>query len=228
MEINQPSKQKYKPTPVVRWVASIIFLLIALGLISLPIIQIWLPFVPDPTDLAYTEYTVLRYLGLTLYTLIFLQIMSGAFRRPLNTFLHPLLHHRWHILVGFLVMTLALAHPAFLYLSNKLIYGTYVYLDNGPRFNFGLLLGELQVALISAGFLSAILMNFFKRWMSFWRKIHWLMYVAFFSATVHSYILGSDINTGWYSSVRWGMVSLVTLAVIWRLYEYNRLQKGRS
>lgn len=226
MDINQPISRK--PSSTVRGLATSIFFLIALCFISLPVIQVWLPFIPDPNDLAYTEYTVLRYLGLTLYSLIFLQIMSGAFRRPLNKFLHPLVHHRWHVTVGFLVMTLALAHPSFLYLSNKLIYGSYLMLENGPRFNFGLLLGELQLALIISGFLAAILMNFFKRWMSFWRKIHWLMYVAFFSATVHSYILGTDINTGWYGLVRWVMVALVCLAVIWRIYEYNVLHKGRT
>lgn len=222
-----PVPQK-KLNRVTRRILSCIFLLLALGVLALPVIQVWLPFVPDPEDPAYTYYTILRWLGLTLYSLIFLQIMSGGFRRPLNKFLHPLWHHRWHVIVGFLTIAVALAHPAFLYLSNKLIYGSYMYLDNGSRFNTGLLLGYLQEALIFSGFAAAILMNFFKRWMSFWRKIHWLMYLAFFSATVHSYILGSDINTGWYSIVRWCMVALVSLAVIWRVYEYNVLHKGRT
>lgn len=207
---------------------TILLILLALSVIGMPVVQVLVPFVPDPEDLSYTYYTILRWLGLTLYSLIFLQIMSGGFRRPLNNILNPLWHHRWHVVVGFLVITFALAHPLFLYLSNKLIYGTYFYLENGSRFNTGLLLGYLQEALIFSGFLAAILMNFFKRWMTFWRKIHWLMYVAFFSATVHSYILGSDINLGWYSSVRWVMVGLVAAAVAWRIYEYNILRKGRS
>lgn len=207
---------------------TLIFILLALLVVSLPVIQVLLPFVPDPEDPAYTYYTLLRWLGLTLYSLIFLQLMSGGFRRPLNKFLPPVWHHRWHITVGFLVIVFALAHPAFLYLSNKLIYGSYIYLENGSRFNTGLLLGYLQEALIFSGVLAAILMNFFKRWMSFWRKIHWLMYVAFFSATVHSYILGSDMNTGWYGEVRWIMVGLVVAAVAWRIYEYNILRKGRT
>lgn len=228
MEMTQPTSV-YKPTPAVRWLATIFFLLVSLVLISLPIIQVMVPFLAEnPNDPAYTDYVLLRYLGLTLYSLLFLQLMSGAFRRPLNKFLHPLVHHRWHVCVGFLVMVVAVAHPAFLYLSNKLLYGTYLFFGNGPRFNLGIVLGEFQLTLIFCGFLAAFLMNFFKRWMSFWRKIHWLMYLAFFSATVHSYILGSDINTGWYGVVRWGMVVLVSLAVVWRIYEYNILRKGRT
>lgn len=201
---------------------------LALTVVALPIIKIYPEYVSYPNDLALTYYTILRWLGLTVYSLIFLQIMSGAFRRPLNKFLPPLWHHRWHVTVGFLVMTVALAHPMFLYLSNKLIYGSYIYLDNGLNYNIGLLLGELQLTLISCGFLAAILMNFFKKWMTFWRKIHWLMYVAFFSATVHSLILGTDINADWYSVARWSMVALVVCAVVWRLYEYHILQKGRT
>lgn len=217
-----------KPRAISRTLFSLVFILIALLFVALPVIQVLLPFVPDPEDPAYTYYTILRWLGLTLYSLLFLQIMSGGFRRPLNKVIHPVWHHRWHVTVGFLVIAFAFAHPLFLYLSNELIYGTYLYLENGPRFNTGLLLGYLQEALILSGFLAAILMNFFKRWMTFWRKIHWLMYVAFFSATVHSYILGSDINTGWYGIVRWIMLGLVGVAVIWRIYEYNILRKGRT
>lgn len=224
--VNAPSVDH--PKTVSRWAGTVLCLLLAATLIALPVIQVWLPFVPDPSDPAYTYYTILRWLGLTLYSLMFLQIMSGAFRRPLNTFLHPLWHHRWHVTVGFLVITFALAHPVFFYLSNKLIYGSYIYLENGPRFNSGLLLGYLQEALIFSGFLAAVLMNFFKKWMNIWRKIHWLMYLAFISATVHSYILGSDINVGWYGLVRWLMVALVGIAIIWRIYEYTSLGKGRT
>lgn len=206
---------------------TLLCLLLALLVITLPVIKVWLPFVPDPQDPAYTYYTILRWLGLTLYSLLFLQIMSGGFRRPLNSFLSAVWHHRWHVTIGFLVITFAITHPIFLYLSNKLMYGSYIYLGNGPRFNTGLLLGYAQEALIFSGFFAAVLMNFFKRWMTFWRKIHWLMYVAFFSATIHSYILGTDMNTGWYATVRSAMVILVVTALIWRWYEYTVVHKGR-
>lgn len=223
----QPSQSK-KMNSGSKLLLSIILLGLALVLIVLPWIQVWLPFEADPSDPSYTYYTILRWLGLTLYSLIFLQIMSGGFRRPLNKILHPLWHHRWHVTVGFLVIAFALAHPFFLYLTNYTVYGSFVYLENGARYNTGLLLGYLQEALIISGFIAAILMNFFKKWINFWRKIHWLMYVAFFSATVHSYILGTDINTGWYGVVRWIMVAAVIAAVIWRIYEYKVLRKGRT
>lgn len=202
-------------------------ILISLGLVILPVVKMWSDFEHDPTDIGLTYYTVLRWLGLTLYTLIFMQIMSGAFRRPLNVFLHPRYHHVWHAIVGFAVITFTLAHPLFYYLSNYAFYGSVVYLENGSRYNTGVLLGYVQVSLLFAGFAAAVLMNFFNRFMKHWRKAHWLMYAVFLSATVHSFILGSDM-AGWFGMVRWFMLGLVIMAIGWRLYEYNILQRGRT
>lgn len=214
--------------PIVKSIFTVFFIFISLGLLILPVIQVWLPFDTTTADAALTRYTILRYLGLTLYSLIFMQIMSGAFRRPLNLFLNRRYHHTWHVVVGFLTLGTVFAHPLFLYLSNHLIYGSYIYLDNGIRFNIGQVLGYFQLSLVLLGFAAASMMNFFQKWMTFWRKIHWLMYVVFISATVHSYILGSDINTGWYGMVRWAMVALVGIAIVWRIYEYNVMRKGRT
>jgi hypothetical protein len=50
-----------------------------------------------------------------------------------------------------------------------------------------------------------------------WRGVHWLAYVAWPVALLHSLGTGSDARTGWLALIAYGSIVLVGLAALWRL-----------
>ncbi len=50
-----------------------------------------------------------------------------------------------------------------------------------------------------------------------WRRLHWLTYGIFGSATVHGLLAGSDSGSGWARSLYLGAIGAVVLATAWRV-----------
>jgi hypothetical protein len=52
-----------------------------------------------------------------------------------------------------------------------------------------------------------------------WKLVHWLAYISWPVALVHSFGTGSDARTGWFGLLALASVAVVVLSVIWRVVE---------
>ena len=61
-----------------------------------------------------------------------------------------------------------------------------------------------------------------------WRVVHWLAYLAWPVAFVHSLTAGNDLGIWWVALVEWGSAALVATAVVARLLQAITTRTGRS
>jgi len=71
---------------------------------------------------------------------------------------------------------------------------------------------------------AVILTSLFRHRLGFkaWRAVHWLAYLAWPVAFVHSLRAGNDLGIAWVYGVEWGSAALVTTAVVARLLHAAR------
>lgn len=163
-------------------------------------------------------YTFLRLTGVYAFTLVFIQIILGAFMNYWRTVFGPKILN-FHMREGIVAYGLILVHPAF-FLLNAL-------LANVPN-PLGLLLPQfsnayetylsfgkigfilLTIAVFAAKFRSASFLE------KHWRKFHILNYIAFWFIFVHSLNLGSDTHTAPFSLLYPVMAVLVVISIGYR------------
>ena len=77
-------------------------------------------------------------------------------------------------------------------------------------------LGTLAVDLAGAVLLTSLA----RRWLGFraWRAVHWLAYLAWPVAFIHSLRAGNDLGVWWAALIEWGSAALVATAVLARLF----------
>lgn len=145
-----------------------------------------------------TTYLLLRYAGLYAITLLFIQVISGAFMQPLIRVFGPRIF-KWHIKEGILTYGIVLTHP--------LLYVIYTMQKEGAsnalllliphvttEQEIALTLGKIGLLLLSVGVGAAI-------WRAhpfiakYWRAFHILNYIAFLFVLSHSARIGSDTQT---------------------------------
>jgi methionine sulfoxide reductase heme-binding subunit len=61
-----------------------------------------------------------------------------------------------------------------------------------------------------------------------WRAVHWLAYLAWPVAFVHSLTAGNDLGIWWVALVEWGSATLVATAVVARLLHAITHRTGKS
>jgi methionine sulfoxide reductase heme-binding subunit len=61
-----------------------------------------------------------------------------------------------------------------------------------------------------------------------WRAVHWLAYLAWPVAFVHSLTAGNDLGIWWVALVEWGSAALVATAVVARLLHAITHRTGKS
>jgi predicted ferric reductase len=157
-----------------------------------------------------------RIIGLLAFSLLFMQIILGAFMQKwiekLGTWVL-----KFHIIQGVIVYILILAHPFLFVIYNFKIRGLidpfYVFTDICllcPRsYELYYSFGRIAFWLMSFAILAAIIKSEVW-WRENWRKFHILNYFAFFLIAAHAWFLGTDIASTSFIYVFWfGIIAVI-------------------
>lgn len=207
----------------------IIFWVIWLGLVSIGPITILkvTPFVSVVDNRILLVNFFQRILGLTAFSLIFIQIILGAFMPKLIEKLGAWVF-RFHVIEGLTIYALIILHPLTFVLTNyfigKGLDPFYVFVDicllcKGPfewLYNFG----RIGFWLITAGILSGLFRASTPFMRIHWKKFHILNYLAFFFLWFHSLKLGTDIGTPPFSYLHSPALAVVSLIVIVKISKF--------
>ncbi len=137
--------------------------------------------------------TAFPFFGLIAFTLIWSQIMLGAFMRPLEQ-LYPKIFPL-HIIQGLTALIFAFIHPLLL----TLVYWPHLldvfhYDFVSPNLVPFVYLGEAGLILLICGVLAGLL----RRWppiQRYWHWLHLVNYLVFFLIFFHSWNVGGDLQT---------------------------------
>jgi len=164
-----------------------------------------------------------RLLGLVSFSLLFSQIMLGAFMGKWLSVLGAKAF-RWHTSEGLATYLIILLHPfAQVLLDYKrggLLVSLLALLPGG---DLNLNLGKVALLLLTLGTVAGYFRTrpFFRR---HWRKFHAVNYIAFLFVAIHSRNLGTDIKTPPFVWVYWVGVIAVSLTIIHK-WLYPRLMQ---
>lgn len=131
-------------------------------------------------------------LGLYAFTLTGLQVIIGSNLRRLQPFLPGLI--RFHRFQGMFALLFALLHPLIIVLA----YGpsaTLTYQFVSPEFRSYVTLGVLALGLMLVTVTTAVMAWRLQKFTKVWRLIHLANYAVFILAWIHSWFIGSDIQT---------------------------------
>ena len=159
--------------------------------------------------------------GLYAFTFLWLQFMLGSSMTPLRNLYPGLI--KYHRRQGIFVFLLALLHPSLIIIG----YGLSKFLDSSflPEelipFAF---LGKVAILLLILTVVTARLstLKFFR---TKWRAIHYLNYLVFILVWIHSWNIGSDVQSTnlRYLWIFFGVTALTSL--IWRLTRAQIISK---
>ncbi|MDY6794945.1 MAG: hypothetical protein SWK76_06660 [Actinomycetota bacterium] len=157
------------------------------------------------TSTANPTWTALRLAALLAFTLIFLNIVTGAFRPSLNRVFRARALQRVHVAIGLTGFSLALAHGIL-----AAIYGL-------AGFNpVVVAVGPAVLVLLAATILTALTRHRLRRT---WRWVHRLNYVIFAAVFIHALILGYDLRDSLLLRVFFVIyVILATAGLLYRIY----------
>jgi DMSO/TMAO reductase YedYZ heme-binding membrane subunit len=169
-------------------------------------------------------FTALRILGLEAFTLIFVNIVTGASSRWFYRLFKPGPFRRFHIACGALGFLMALAHGVIV-VSKRYWSG----------YNALWVVGPVTLALLALTVYAALDR---KRLKQIWRRIHQINYLIFVAVFVKALIIGSDLTAGQIDAVVLkvtfilyaAVATLVTAVRIWN-YEVatgRRRRKGAA
>lgn len=161
--------------------------------------------------------------GLLAFLLVWTQIIIGPHIRIwLKVFPRILRYHRFE---GIFAFIFACLHPLLMLVA--------VGISNYLSFSFVskdlviyAILGEVQFVLLIVTVLTALLRN--RPWLiRRWRIIHYLNYVIFVSAFIHSIHLGSDLQGGFLRTlwIFFGITGICSIGLrIWRAIRQHRIK----
>jgi DMSO/TMAO reductase YedYZ heme-binding membrane subunit len=165
--------------------------------ILLPIIYLIAFLIPGYTYFQNNQEITFRLFGLYALTFIWGQLIMGPFMDPLTKLYGPRVFY-YHRLEGVFALSFATLHPLLFYFfggpgGGDLIKGISNYFGDNPVTIYGYL-GPIAWSLMVTTVTTALLMNnsFVKR---FWHQIHLLNYGVFALAMLHSFNVGSDVQT---------------------------------
>lgn len=172
-----------------------------------------------------------RITGLLAFSLLFVQIILGAFMNRWTEKLGGWVFN-FHQAQGAIVYSLILAHPLLFVLFNFKLKGVldpfYVFTDFCllcPKpIELWYTFGRVSFWLISVAILAVILKNE-PWWRTNWRKFHILNYVAFLLAATHSFFVGTDTKNIPFSYFYWFALATVVFSLIYK-FVYLRIKKG--
>ena len=219
------------PSATTRMKNKLIFVIIYILLLSLGIFTVYknIPFGHITFTNAYLANIAQRVLGLTIFSMLFVQICLGFFMQRLTEKLGGWIF-KFHIIEGIAIYTLVLGHTVsfmlFNYFTGHGLDPFYVLADIcllcDPIREYYLTFGRLALWFMTASVSVAILRTqtpFLRR---HWKKFHYLNYFVFLFAGLHSIGVGSDIGTAPYSFFHGPALIIVAGIGIYKLYNFLR------
>ncbi len=168
-----------------------------------------------------------RISGLTLFSLLFCQILLGSFMSSWTRYLGPKTF-RYHIVQGLSTYGLLLAHPllyvAFTYQTvGKLTTFILPNLEiNTPIYELYLTYGRIALILLTIGVFAGYFRH--KPFMrANWHKFHLLNYFSFFFVAIHAWNVGTDVKSPPFSIFYWVAISVITI-VVFRRFLYSKIK----
>ncbi len=164
-----------------------------------------------------------RTIGLLAFSLLFMQIILGAFMQKWKEKLGAWVL-KFHIIQGVIIYMLVLAHPllflAYNFKTRGIIDPFYVFTDFcllcSRPFELYYTFGRIAFWLISLAILAAILRSEVW-WRKNWRKFHMLNYFVFFLIAIHAWFSGTDIINTSFVYIYWFGITTV-IYTIFRKY----------
>jgi sulfoxide reductase heme-binding subunit YedZ len=169
-------------------------------------------------DATSVQLALFPLIGLIAFALLWLQFLIGSSMRPLRSLYPHIL--KFHRSEGVFILVLIFVHP--LLLVSGLGLPAYIeYLLSAPQQTLLMVLGYTAQLLILTTVATALLLRsrlFVRRW----RYIHLLNYLAFILVWIHSWFLGSDVQT---TNLKYYWLFVAVTAV---MSTFWRLQRSRS
>ncbi len=182
---------------LIRRFLQILFPLIALDLLiivwSVPIANAggWAAFW-ESTDLAALTYRLFQLAGLTAFTLVSFQVLTGPYLKLWEKLYGPQFY-RFHAFEGIFALLFALLHPSLLLVS--LAYqkiSLFTFIKAFPiQYYFGPLALTLMLVTVTTAALT--ILRKVPRFAKTWHWLHLLNYAVFVLAYFHSLTIGSDL-----------------------------------
>lgn len=147
-----------------------------------------------------TNY-IQRFFGLTAFTLLFIQLILGAFMKMWTQKIGPWIF-KFHLIEGGLVYTLALAHPVFFMLFNHFagngwnpyfVFINACLLCKAPIYYY-YTLGMVSFWLLTLTVFAGIFRSANLWFKANWRKLHVVNYVVFLLVGLHGFLIGTDFK----------------------------------
>jgi len=191
-----------------------VVLLLAAGALAAPLLVVGL----SPGGFSNASFSALRLCALYSFTLIFMNIVTGAARLPVYMLFNPRRAYIFHLTTGALGFSLAVAHGAIVVVTRHYAGRNAIWLI-GP-----IALGALAVTIFVA--LDK------KRLRRVWRRIHQINYLIFVAIFIKAMVIGSDIVT--HDATSYVMKTLMIIYVViaagataYRVWDYERAAARR-
>ena len=197
--------KKAWPAGSSRTAVQVLLIVLALGVLAIPIVVV----VASGTASLDATWTFLRIAALLAFSLIFLNIVTGAFRPFFNRVYKARAVQRFHVATGLAGFSLALAHGILAF-----VYGITGY-NTGAVY-----IGPIVLVVLTAAILTALTR---RRIRHAWRWIHRLNYIIFAAVFIHSMILGYDIgNEVWLKALFSFYAAVVAAGLVYRLKTWTK------
>jgi hypothetical protein len=158
--------------------------------------------------------SAVRFLGMLAFTLIFMQIITGALRRPMERLFPPDLVNRFHNVTGVTGFTLAFVHGMLV-----LAYGF------EKSFSLAWVIGPVALTLLAVAIAAALEM---RRLGTVWWWIHRLNYGIFVAIFIKVMLIGTDKTSLGLRVAFSAYVAIAAIALVYRVVELSRAGKGVS
>ena len=164
-------------------------------------------------------FTAMRILGLEAFTLIFVNIVTGALSRYFYRLFKPRLFQRFHIACGVLGFLMALAH-------GTIVIGKRYY----SGYNAIWIIGPVTLGLLAITIFAAADKRRLPR---IWRRIHQINYLIFAGVFVKALLIGSDLKANNASAIIIKILFIVyavvaSVATGARVWRYEFMARSRS
>lgn len=167
-----------------------------------------------------------RLSGIFIFTLLFIQIILGAYMEKLSSKFGGWIF-KVHAIQGLVIYLLALIHPLFLLIFNFKVFHIidpfYIYTQvcflckNKSEFLYTF--GRLAIWFLTIGVFVAIFRSSDSWLNKNWRKLHTLNYLVFFFVAIHGYFLGGDFNVFPLNYLFYTSVITVLSTIILKLFK---------
>ncbi|HET7098945.1 MAG TPA: hypothetical protein VFI61_01775 [Patescibacteria group bacterium] len=170
---------------------------------------------------------VQRIVGLSAFTLLFVQIILGSFMTKLATRFGGWIFS-FHIFEGILIYGLIILHPTlfviFNYFAGHGIDPFYVFTEVcvlcRNRFELFYTLGRVSFWLISISVFAGLFRTATPWLRVNWKKLHVINFLSFILISIHSIGVGTDIGTFPFSFFHGPAIAIISGIIVYKLYKY--------